>query len=218
MVRLPAEGSIKIFINCPYDDKYEPIFRAIIFTIIANGFTPVCAKEKSGADTRLDKILEMIQECIYGIHDISRTQIDKHTGLPRFNPPFELGLSIGCKAFGRGDQRTKDFLILDSKEYRFRESISDLSGSDPSSHNNNPEKVLQIVNNWLGQKRIKESRNQKDYIGSASIVGYYQEFLVDFPELCSQSNADINHLAHHELVLLTSNWLKNRKKIKYRKK
>ena len=48
MVRLPGKDSTKVFINCPYDDRYESIFRAIVFGIIANGFNPVCAKETKG--------------------------------------------------------------------------------------------------------------------------------------------------------------------------
>ncbi len=29
-----------VFINCPFDDEYDPIFRAIIFTVAVCGLVP----------------------------------------------------------------------------------------------------------------------------------------------------------------------------------
>lgn len=213
MVRIPVKDSAKVFINCPYDEEYEPFFRAIVFGIKANGFNPVCAKEKTGGDTRLDKILKGIEECEYGIHDISRTDIDKNTNFPRFNMAFELGISIGCQTFGTGDQQNKDFLILDINSYRFRDFLSDISGKDPVGHNNSPEIALHHVNVWLGQKRIEKSGDKEDYTGSKSISNFYKEFKGDFQNLCIQSKADINNLAHHEYILITSKWLERKKEI-----
>lgn len=217
MVRLPGKDSTKVFINCPYDDEYEPFFRAIVFGIIANGFKSVCAKEITGGGNRLDKILQMIFDCGYGIHDISRTGIDKNTGFPRFNMTFELGLFIGCQTFGADNQKNKDFIILDIDPNRFKKFLSDISGKDPEEHNNSPETALQRVNNWLGQKRIETSGNRGDYIGSKSISEFYNEFKNDFPELCLQSNADVKNLAYHEYILITSKWLERKKEIEDKK-
>lgn len=210
MVRLPGKDSEKVFINCPYDDAYEPLFCAIIFGVLANGFIPRCAKEVQGSQDRLTKILLMIANCGYGIHDISRTEMDEKTKLPRFNMTFELGISIGCQAF---DAEKKDFLILDTEQYRYRNFLSDLSGRDPLAHNNKPEEVLQHVNTWLGQKRIEKSKDKGDYVGSKSINDFFKEFNEDFPELCQQTNADINNLTHHELIYLTSKWLEKKKEM-----
>jgi hypothetical protein len=43
----------------------------------------------------------MIGECDYGIHDLSRVEVDAG-GIPRFNMPMELGLHLGARLFGSG--------------------------------------------------------------------------------------------------------------------
>ena len=35
-----------VFINCPFDKEYNPIFEAIVFTIYDCRFLPRCAKEE----------------------------------------------------------------------------------------------------------------------------------------------------------------------------
>ena len=73
-----------VFINCPFTPDYRAHFRAIIFTIIRSGFTPRCALETDdGSENRFDKICKIIGECRYGIHDISKTEPDPLSGLPR---------------------------------------------------------------------------------------------------------------------------------------
>lgn len=85
-----------VFINCPFDPSYKPIFDAIIFAIFDLGFAPRCALEIDDAsEYRLEKIFDPIECSRYGIHDISSVAIDENTGLPRFNMPLELGLFLG---------------------------------------------------------------------------------------------------------------------------
>ena len=60
-----------IFINCPFDDGFKPILRAMVFTIISSGFHPRCALDATdGADIRVGKIATMIGEWDWGIHDL----------------------------------------------------------------------------------------------------------------------------------------------------
>ena len=80
-----------VFINCPLDDDYRPILEAIVFGIHDCGFTARSALEVIDAgEVRIDKIRRIIRESKFGIHDISRTQPDRATQLPRFNMPLEL--------------------------------------------------------------------------------------------------------------------------------
>jgi len=89
----------QVFINCPFDEKYFPVFRAVIFAVYRCGFYPNTALNiKNGLKNRLHKIEESIENSKYGIHDISRTESEK--GLPRFNMPFELGLFFGAQRYG----------------------------------------------------------------------------------------------------------------------
>jgi hypothetical protein len=89
-----------VFINCPFDEEYAPILRAIVFCIYRCGFIPTTAlNEDNALDNRLQKIERCIEKCRYGIHDISRTELNTNN-LPRFNMPFELGMFFGAKRFG----------------------------------------------------------------------------------------------------------------------
>src|SRR5712691_349151 len=79
-----ADYQRNVFINCPFDLAYQPIFRALVFTVYAANLRPRCALEIGDSSrVRLDKILQIIEECRLGIHDISRTQLDEKSLLPR---------------------------------------------------------------------------------------------------------------------------------------
>ncbi len=69
------ESATSVFINCPFDAQYRPLFEAIVFAVFACGFRPRCALEIDDASqVRIDKIFKIIAECKYGVHDISRTE------------------------------------------------------------------------------------------------------------------------------------------------
>src|ERR1700730_5382047 len=115
-----------IFINCPFDEPYKPLFRAIVFTIEDCGFLARCALEvEDSGEVRVNKIIKIIKGCAYGVHDISRTELNPD-GLPRFNMPYELGLFIGCTVFGGGPHKHKKALILDCERYRYDQYLSDI--------------------------------------------------------------------------------------------
>ena len=81
-----------VFINCPFDENYSELLRAIVFTVYKCKLFPVTAlTEDNALENRLDKIIKLIKKCKYGIHDISRISLNQN-GYPRFNMPFELGI------------------------------------------------------------------------------------------------------------------------------
>lgn len=47
------------------------------------------AAEVDASQHRLDKVLDLIEKCSYGIHDICSAAIDANTRLPSFNMPLE---------------------------------------------------------------------------------------------------------------------------------
>ena len=103
-----------VFVNCPFDEAYKPLFHAIVFTIHECGFVVRCALERSDAsELRVKKIYELIESSKYGIHDLSRVDLDKSTNLPRFNMPLELGIFLGAKFLGTAKQRSKNCLVFD---------------------------------------------------------------------------------------------------------
>ena len=97
-----------VFINCPFDPVYKPLFDAMVFAVHDCGFIPRCAlEEEDASQVRIDKIYEIIADCRYGIHDISRIELDEPSGFPRFNMPLELGIFLGAKKFGSETQKGK---------------------------------------------------------------------------------------------------------------
>jgi len=54
----------------------------------------------TAARRAVDKLYGLIEACRYGIHDLSRTELDKSHQLPRFNMPLELGIFLGARRYG----------------------------------------------------------------------------------------------------------------------
>jgi hypothetical protein len=72
-----ALASKTVFVNCPFDDGFKPIFRAMIFAVTSSGYFPSCALDATdGAEIRVRKIAKMIGESDWGIHDLSRIEVD----------------------------------------------------------------------------------------------------------------------------------------------
>ena len=92
-----------------------------MFTVLDCGFSARCALEaEDSGEERIRKIKRIIRECRFGVHDISRVQLDAGTGLPRFNMPLELGIFLGAKRFGGRMQGAKSALILERDQYLTR--------------------------------------------------------------------------------------------------
>lgn len=65
-----------VFVNCPFDTDYKPIFDAIVFAVFDCGYVARCALEIDDASqVRIDKIARIIAESKFSIHDISRTEL-----------------------------------------------------------------------------------------------------------------------------------------------
>ena len=78
-----------VFINCPFDYGYRPIFNALVFAIFDLGFTARCAREVADSgEVRIAKIERIIEECKFGIHGISEVRLDAVNNLTRFNMPL----------------------------------------------------------------------------------------------------------------------------------
>ena len=62
-----------VFITCPFDAEYIPLLRPLLFTLTFCGLHPRIASEcRDSAEVRISKILAIMRECKYSIHDISR--------------------------------------------------------------------------------------------------------------------------------------------------
>ena len=176
-----ADTRLDVFINCPFDLEYKPIFYAIVYTVVRSGYRARCALETdNAAQNRLGKILQIIGECPYGIHDISRTETSGEPPLPRFNMPLELGLWMGANHLGRDDQTTKQCIVFDSEPYRYQRFISDIGGQDIHAHGCSVSKVITDVAGWLRHLPGGVSAG-----GGQSIGREYEGFEAILPAMCA---------------------------------
>ena len=151
------------------------------------------------------KIEQLIELSRYGIHDLSRTELDKKSKLPRFNMPLELGVFLGAKRFGDTKQRRKSCLIFDIEPYRYQQFISDIAGQDVTPHGNDYRKVVKLVRNWLqAQSRLKTIP------GGAQILARYEEFRAALPSICESLQFDPeDQLPFNDYIHTVGYWLKD---------
>lgn len=186
---MPRNKAGQVFINCPFDAEYTPLLRAIQFTVIACGFVPRCAlDEDNSADVRIHKILRLIEECRYGIHDICRTELDARSGLPRFNMPFELGLFLGARAYSSGASKHKSALILDKEQYRYQKFLSDIAGQDIKSHEGSAAGAIQVVRKWLNAQERRQ--DHPSLPGTDDIQKNFNDFMSAVPKLLKKNQSE----------------------------
>lgn len=191
-----------VFINCPFDDEFAATFRALIFTIMACSFRPRSARElDDGGQTRIDKIYALIAECRFGIHDLSRTELDPINHLPRFNMPLELGLFLGAKRYGNRTQKTKRALILDVEQHRYQRFISDLAGMDIHGHDGSPMRALRETRNWLANV------SRRELPSADRVQRIYEAFLASLPEIANALEFDPDRIPYVDFERIVAKWL-----------
>jgi hypothetical protein len=191
-----------IFINCPFTQDYTVLFRAIIFTVLTCGFRPRSALEAGDAgDIRLDKIVRLIRESSYSIHDLSAVELDPINNLPRFNMPFELGLVLGSKKLGGAKYSRRPILILEKNKYTYQKCLSDIAGQDLRSHNGSPEEVITAVRNWLRQEA-----QGKSIPGQKTISAAFHKFSLQFPDICRMAGLEHEDVSFIDYVSIAMDW------------
>jgi hypothetical protein len=177
----------------------------MLFCILALGFEPRLALERiDGAETRIEKIVELILDSKFGIHDLSRLKASKKGEFFRLNMPFELGIDYGCRRFKEAPWSAKKILILEAERYRFQKAISDISGSDIAVHNNDPLIASNEVRNWLAQGL------GNTIPGPAAVFNKFTDFTADNYDLLKArgySDANIANLPVNELIACMRDWL-----------
>jgi hypothetical protein len=193
-----------VFVNCPFDSDYLPLLRPLLFCISYLGFTPRIALESlDSGRPRFDKIVSLVNQSKYAIHDLSRLKAQVAGEYYRLNMPFELGLDVGCRVFKAGRWSSKRCLILEAERFRFQAAISDLSGSDIAAHGNKPVNVVSEVRNWLNSQASLRAP------GSAEIWGRFTDFMTENSGALKArgfSEVDIEKLSISELIDCIEEW------------
>ncbi|HEY0151823.1 MAG TPA: hypothetical protein VGB92_07495 [Longimicrobium sp.] len=194
-----------VFINCPFDSAYRPLFEAIAFATADCGYHPRCSLEvDDSSQVRIEKITAIIRESRLAVHDISRTQLDRRTRLPRFNMPLELGIYLGAKSFGSTEDQEKVAIILDTDRYRYQKFISDIAGQDIRAHGGRTDEAIREVRDFLSSHR------EPGVIlpGGDKLVERYRRFRADLPGMCEAMHLDEGRLNFRDLTGLIFIWLK----------
>jgi hypothetical protein len=200
----PESYRDNVFINCPFDSTYRPLFYAIVFTVHACGFKARCALEEDNtADIRIQKIIRIIDQCHYGIHDLSKADLDQFTQLARFNMPLELGIFIGAHHFAaqKSHNRSKKFIVMDTEPFRYQKFISDINGQDIRTHGSETSRVIENVRNFLA------TSSDKRLPGPSFLLGQYEEFQEKLPQLCEQLRWKVKELTFLDYVNCVVIWL-----------
>ncbi len=201
---MPAAPGASVFINCPFDKQYQPIFDSTVFCVVACGFEPRCTLELTDAgEVRIENIYRLIAQCNHSIHDISRTEVeDQPYRLPRFNMPLELGIFLGAKRFG-GRSSRKRCLIMDRAPYRYKRFISDIGGQDIKAHYTTPVNAIRHVHDWL-----QSAPGKAAIPGGTKIWQDYQRFRRELPVIAEEAQLDPAQLTFIDYLQLVTNWLK----------
>ncbi len=150
-----SASSKSVFLNVPYDDRFENLLLAYIAGLSAFGFQPRATLEIPFSKRRLERIRSLIAESHYSIHDLSRVQLDRNRPrTPRFNMPFELGLTVGINKPGHA------WIVCESMPHRIKKSLSDIDGTDAYIHNGTVRGVLRELSNAFVRNRRQPTVDQ----------------------------------------------------------
>ena len=169
MAEIPFDQSV--FVNCPFDEKYSPLLEAMAFCLVNFGLSPRLANERLEAgENRLDKIVHMIKDSMYSIHDLSRCKSERAGEFFRMNMPFEFGVDLGLRRSGNDIWATKKFLIFENNPYDLKQAISDIAGQDVAFHRNDFEHAIEKVRHFF---RIEANY---DAPGPSRLISEYVTF------------------------------------------
>jgi hypothetical protein len=137
-----------VFLNVPFDARYEPQFLALVSAVVLLGRRPRCVLEiEEDGRSRLTRLFETMAKCTASIHDMSRV------GTPvRFNMPFELGLACALS-----EQRAHKYFVFDAKRYRLQRTLSDLNGRDAVIHGGKVRGTISAVFEVLRAEGVQTS-------------------------------------------------------------
>ena len=168
--RLRPANRERVFVNCPFSQRNQAKFDAIIFALLYGKLTPIIAPHRKGSGhSRLDFIIRQIRtERRFSVHDITPVG-----GMNfRYNMAFELGM---CVDAGHAD----NCLIFADNRRILAERFSDLAGLDIEEHGGKSENIARKIAHWLC-KHFAEAPSP------AKVEGAFFKFRAPFAVECHQ--------------------------------
>lgn len=150
---LSLNPATSVFLNCPYDPEYQPLFDSAVLAVICCGVTPRSALESGTiAEPRMARITRAIFESKYSIHDLSRCKGEGDANLARFNMPLELGIAMARRYLSRRAADRHDWLVMVPAGHAYGRYISDLAGFDPVAHDGSERSLIVTLMAWLATR------------------------------------------------------------------
>jgi hypothetical protein len=185
-----------VFLNVPYDSLFVPPFLAYVCGISAFGLIPRATLELQGGTRRLDRIVSLIESCRYSIHDMSRVELDTTPPpTPRFNMPFELGLSV---LHASRNRRNHTWFLFESVSWRIQKSLSDLNGTDPYIHDGTVDGVFRELAKAFVRADRRPSVKQMQFL--------YERLTLTMPRFLTDAAATdpFNARVFQDMVVFTT--------------
>ena len=178
-----------IFINCPFDNGYLPLLRALLFVARFYGLEiKIASSELDSKSNRLARIIALMKESKYSVHDLSKMRSVQEGEYYRMNMPFELGLDYGIG----GDEKV--FLIFENEPYKLKIALSDINGWDVRPHLDKPETLVMEFRRWIVVNRDLPPTLKS--FSSSDIWYKYNDFYGSFSDYMT-----IHHLKDEEISI-----------------
>lgn len=94
--------------------------------------------------------------------------------------PFEFGLYLGAKRFGGKKHRAKSALVMVREPFKLPIYLSDVAGSDPDAHHDQPDEVIRMVRRFL---HLRPDGSQIP--GAAHILSEFNRFKRNLPVMAA---------------------------------
>lgn len=193
-----------IFINCPFDSKYKPMLRAMLFAARFYGLeVNIASSDTDSKSNRLDRIIDLMKQSKYSIHDLSRLKSEKKKEYYRMNMPFELGLDYGIGG------SEKVFLIFEDEAYKLKIALSDINGWDVRPHYNKPEQLILEFRKWIVVN--KDLPKELKSLSSSDIWYIYNDFYGCFSDFMTHHNMREEEVSVSEYISHVDNFLAGKK-------
>lgn len=189
-----------LFINCPFDSKYRPMLRAMLFAARFYGLEiKIASSDTDSKSNRLERIIDLMKESKYSIHDLSKLRSEKRREYYRMNMPFELGLDYGIGG------KEKIFLIFEDEAYKLKIALSDINGWDVRPHYNKPEQLILEFRRWIVAN--KELPHEIKSLSSSDVWYIYNDFYGKFSDFMMIHHMKDEEVSVHEYLSYVDSFL-----------
>lgn len=169
------------------------MLRALLFVVRFYGLeAKIASSDTDSKSNRLERIIKLMKESKYSVHDLSRLKSEKKKEYYRMNMPFELGLDYGIGG------KEKVFLIFENEDYKLKIALSDINGWDVRPHYNKPENLILEFRKWIVVNKILPDKLTA--LSSSDIWYIYNDFYGIFSDFMTRHHMQEDEISISEYI------------------